>query len=148
MPLCKCQSCIEEVHGGKDVSASTYRWHRKQVPQRKRSAHIHCVCIQYPSGHFFHSRSAYKYHCRALGHERHDWSPHNIEMRNFYPDNTPMPNIDSDDLNCSDTLANGSQADGSPAPSNIPAPSNNPAPSNSPAHSNNPDLSNSPAHSK
>jgi hypothetical protein len=73
MPVCKCRGCTESVPGGKEVSLSTYKRHKKQPRALQESSsqtiRPHCFCSRYPSGHYLISRSAYRYHRRALESE-------------------------------------------------------------------------------
>src|ERR1700740_3740191 len=71
MQICKCQNCTDQVPGGRAVSRSTYHRHAKQT-SRKRPAMHQCICSDYPSGHFFRSKSVLYNHRRTLvrlGHE-------------------------------------------------------------------------------
>jgi hypothetical protein len=70
MAICKCQNCINETVNGKLVSQSTYRRHNKSNPLQKNQPRFRCVCSLYPSGHFFHSRSAYYSHRKTLNRDK------------------------------------------------------------------------------
>lgn len=108
MPICDCLNCVEEVPGGKPVSQSTLRRH-KTSQLRKKSVRILCMCLHYPSGHYFHSRRPYAYHCRILRlQQRNLLSSDSNPSHNFLLDNQLLLNAED---KCSQSSNNSSDSE-------------------------------------